>query len=93
MELMSTISLLATSKGHGGLVWGVILLVIGTLHLVFRRFYARRQQAIHDARQDTAPSFGKPFFRRHSSSWYLGSEIAVGVLFVVLGLILVIANA
>jgi uncharacterized membrane protein HdeD (DUF308 family) len=85
--------ILAATHHNGSLVWGVILIVVGVLHLVFRRFYARRSQAIHDARQDTAPGFTKAIYRRHSASFYLIGEWILGIAFIVIGLVLVITNA
>ena len=74
-------------------MWGIILVALGVLHLTFRRFYARRRQAVHDARQDTAPGFSRPFYRRHDPGFYVTLEIAGGVIFILLGAILVAANA
>jgi hypothetical protein len=85
--------LLATATNRH-LVWGIVLLVLGVLHLTFRRFYARRAKAIHDARQETAPGVTKSvFYRNHSSSFYLRGEWALGIIFIVVGLVLVIVSA
>jgi hypothetical protein len=61
---------LAAVHSHRGLLWGIVLVAIGIAHLTFRGFYARRAQAIHDARQDTAPSLTRGFYRRHSAAWW-----------------------
>ncbi len=82
---------LASSHGSPGL--GIVLIAIGLLHLIFRRFYARRAKAIHDARQDTAAGVTKRFYRRHDSSFYLIGEWVLGIAFIVIGLILAIANS
>jgi hypothetical protein len=84
---------LAVQHAHRGLTWGIVLLAVGALHLVFRRFYARRWQAVHDARQDTAPGVTKGLYRRHRPQFYLTTEIAFGVFCIILGAILVLANA
>jgi hypothetical protein len=84
--------ILATAT-HRHLVWGIVLLAIGVLHLTFRRFYARRARAIHDARQETAPGATKRLYRNHSSSFYLRGEWALGIVFIVVGLVLVIVSA
>jgi len=85
--------LLATATNRH-LVWGIVLLVLGVLHLTFRRFYARRAKAIHDARQETAPGVTKSvFYRNHSSGFYLRGEWALGIIFIVVGLVLVIVSA
>jgi hypothetical protein len=85
--------LLATATNRH-LVWGIVLLALGVLHLTFRRFYARRAQAIHDARQETAPGVTKSvLYRNHSSAFYLRGEWALGIIFIVVGLVLVIVSA
>lgn len=83
--------ILATRSGS--LAWGVILIAVGMLHLTFRRFYARRAQAIHDARQDTASRFTKGTYRRHSQNFYVANTWIVGALFIAIGIVLVIAHA
>jgi hypothetical protein len=52
---------LAASGAHRGVVWGIILICVGLLHLAFRRYYARRNAAVESARRETAIA---PF-RRH----------------------------
>lgn len=42
-------------SGHSGVIWGIALICIGLLHLVFRRFYARRNAAIETAKRETSP--------------------------------------
>jgi protein-S-isoprenylcysteine O-methyltransferase Ste14 len=79
--------LAATTAHHRGLVWGIILIVLGVLHLTFRGFYARRAQAFHDARQDTAPAATRGFYRRHGSNWYARNTIWAGSVFIVLGVL------
>ena len=37
-------------RSHTHVFSGIGLIVLGVLHLTFRRFYARRRKAIHDAR-------------------------------------------
>jgi len=85
---------LAASNGHnGGLIWGIVLLALGVVHLIFRGFYARRAQAIHDARQDTAPTMTRPFYRRHDASWYRTTTIILSVLFIAYGIVEIAAHA
>jgi hypothetical protein len=90
--MLGAMLLIATTT-HRGLGWGIALLVLGVLHLCFRRFYARRAKAIHDARQETAPGATKRLYRNHSASFYLVGEWVLGIVFIVGGLTLVIANA
>jgi hypothetical protein len=82
-------TVLATTHSHG---WGLglVLIVVGVLHLAFRGFYARRSAAIETARQETAPG---PL-KRHgvyvtgrgaNMVWIVGSS----VVFIVLGIILI----
>ena len=85
--------IIAAIHHHRGLGWGITLIVLGVAHLVFRSFYARRSQAVHDARQDTATSVGSHFYRRHGYGYYARSEIVLGVVFIVLGALLVISAA
>jgi peptidoglycan biosynthesis protein MviN/MurJ (putative lipid II flippase) len=47
---------LATTHQHSGLIYGIGLVCIGLLHLVFRRYYARRNAAVETARRETAIS-------------------------------------
>lgn len=80
---------LATTHSHG---WGLglVLIIIGVLHLAFRDFYARRSAAIETARQETAPG---PLKRRGvyvtgqsaNMVWIVGSS----VVFIVVGIILI----
>ena len=81
------LQLLATVRHHNGVVWGVVLIVVGILHLTFRRFYVRREKAVHDARQDTASAIGKPFYRRHSESWYWRWDVWGGIVMVLVGIV------
>jgi hypothetical protein len=48
--------ILATSHAHRGLIWGIFSIASGLLHLVYRRFYARRNAAVNTARRETAIS-------------------------------------
>jgi hypothetical protein len=53
--------LLATAHSHRGIIFGIALVCAGLLHLVLRRYYARRNAAVESARRETAI---KPF-RQH----------------------------
>ncbi len=85
----STMTELATTHSHG---WGfgLVLVIIGVLHLAFRGFYARRSAAVETARQQTAPG---PFKRRGfyvtgqnaNMVWIVGSS----VVFIVAGIVLI----
>ncbi len=84
---------LAAVNHSRGLGWGIALIVIGVLHLAFRGFYARRSAAIETAKQETAPGplKGRGLYvtGTHANMvWIVGSS----VLFIVLGVILVIAR-
>jgi hypothetical protein len=67
--------------------------VIGVLHVTFRGFYARRAEAFHDARQDTAPTATKQFYRRHESNWYARNTLWSGSLFIALGILEIAISA
>lgn len=84
--------LLAAAQ-HRGLLWGVVLVVLGTMHLIFRRFYVRRNKAVHDARQDTAPAITRPFYRRHGARWYLRWDVWGGIVMILVGLVDVAISA
>lgn len=83
--------IVAAIHHHRGLGWGIALIVLGVAHLVFRSFYARRSKAVHDARQDTATSVGSHFYRRHGYGFYARGEVALGIIFIVAGVIFVIS--
>ena len=85
--------LIATTTHHRGLFWGIALVVIGVLHVTFRGFYARRAEAFHDARQDTAPAATKHLYRRHESNWYARYTLWGGSLFIVLGILEIAISA
>lgn len=80
--------LATTHSNNWGL--GLVLIIVGVLHLAFRGFYARRSAAIEAARRETAPG---PLKRRgvyvtgqHANMvWIIGSS----VVFVVVGIILI----
>lgn len=84
----TVLSLAATHAHNRGLIWGIVLVVLGVLHLTFRRFYARRAKAVHDARQDTASRAGAPFYRRHGPEWYMNWEIWGGLGMIGFGILL-----
>ena len=87
-------AILATTHGHSGLTWGIILVVVGTLHLTFRRFYARRSAAVESARKETAPGplRGRALYvtgERPNMIWVVGSS----AVFVVVGIVLIATAA
>ncbi len=82
--------LLATAHSHRGLGYGIGLVCIGLLHLVFRRYYARRNAAVETARRETAIS---PL-RRHwlwptSESGSLVWGTAISAVMVIAGVVLI----
>jgi hypothetical protein len=78
-------SIAATQSNHN-VVYGVVLIVFGILHFIFRGYYARRGQAIHDARQATAPAPTQRFYRSHNQGWYRRSQYWVSGLFILIGI-------
>jgi hypothetical protein len=84
--------LIATTHSHSGLVFGIGLVCIGLLHLVFRRYYARRNAAVETARRETAIS---PFRQRWlwptSESGSLVWGTVISAVMVIVGVILVVA--
>jgi hypothetical protein len=87
-------AIMAAATHHGGLIWGIVLVVIGSLHLAFRRFYARRSAAVESARKETAPGplKGRAWYvtgQRTNMIWVVGSS----VVFIAVGAALIAANA
>jgi hypothetical protein len=85
-------TMLATTHSHG---WGlgVVLIVVGVLHLVFRGFYARRSAAIETARQETAPG---PLRRR---GFYVTGQhanmvwtVGISTVFIIVGIIEIVTH-
>jgi hypothetical protein len=82
-------TVLATTHSNSWIP-GLVLIIIGVLHLTFRGFYARRSAAIETARQETAPG---PLKRRGmyvtgqnaNMVWIVGSS----VLLIAIGIILI----
>jgi hypothetical protein len=84
-------TLLATAHSHSGLGYGIGLVCIGMLHLIFRRYYARRNAAVETARRQTAIA---PL-RRHwlwptSESGSLVWGTVVSAVMVIVGVILIV---
>lgn len=87
-------SMLATAHEHRGLIYGIGLVCVGLLHLVFRHYYARRNAAVETARRETAIS---PF-RRHwlwptSERGSLVWGTAISAVMVVAGLVWIAVSA
>jgi hypothetical protein len=85
-------TILAASHSHA-LGWGIGLVIVGVLHLVFRGFYARRSAAVETARQDTAPRVlkGRGLYVTGLGAnmvWIVGSS----VVFIVVGIVLIAAH-
>jgi hypothetical protein len=78
---------IAAAHSHSNVIWGVVLIALGIVHFIFRGFYARRSQAIHDARQATAPRITQGLYRNHSDSWYMRSQYWGSALLIVLGVV------
>jgi hypothetical protein len=76
----------------GGVIWGIGAIVVGVVHLVFRRYYARRAAAVQRARRDTAARPFKPFTFATSESTNLVMNSLVSAAFVVIGVIVLIAS-
>jgi hypothetical protein len=85
--------LIAATHSHNGIVYGVVLIVLGVVHFMFREFYARRNHAYHDARQATAPDMTRRFYRTHSDGWYMRSQYWLSALFVVIGVLDIALNS
>jgi hypothetical protein len=77
------------AAAHSHLVWGVVLVFFGLLHLAFRGFYSRRSAAIESARKETAPGplKGRGLYVTGQDAnmvWIVGSSavmIVVGIVF------------
>jgi hypothetical protein len=89
---LATLPIATVHHRHSGLVWGIFLIAAGTMHLVFRQWRARRWKAVHDARQDTAPTFAKSFYRRHDQNFYVTVEALFGIGCLLVGVVLLAAN-
>lgn len=86
-------SVLAAAHSGSGLGWGIALVFLGSLHLAFRGFYARRGAAIETARRETAPGPFKgrvPYVtgQRGNMIWIVGSS----VVFIVVGTAIILAH-
>jgi hypothetical protein len=87
---MKLIIAVGEARSHSHVFWGIALIVIGMLHLTFRRFYARRRKAIHDARAETAPGMTQRLYINHGAAWYLNWEIWGGVAMILIGIVVLI---
>ena len=74
-------------------IWGAILIVVGSVHLAFRRYFAHRSAVMQRAHREAAPTVTR---RLH----WVGSESAnqtlttlISVAFVIIGVVLVAAGA
>jgi len=76
---------IAATQSTSNVIYGVVLIALGVLHFLFRGYYARRVQAIHDARQATAPAVTQRFYRSHSAGCYRHSQYWVSALLILLG--------
>ena len=83
----------AATQSNNNLIYGVVLIVVGVLHFVFRGFYARRGKAMHDARQATAPAATQRFYRSRSEGWYYHSQYWLSGLFVLFGVVEIAVSA
>jgi hypothetical protein len=84
-------ALLATAHSHRGVVFGIVLVCAGLLHLVLRRYYARRNAAVESARRETAI---KPF-RQHwawptSESGNLVWVTTISTVMVIAGVVVIV---
>jgi uncharacterized membrane protein YczE len=85
--------MLATAHSHAPtLVWGIILIAVGVVHLVFRRYYARRTAAVQRAKRDTGIT---PFRRltygtNESTNLVMGT--AISAVMVLVGLVLIVVS-
>jgi hypothetical protein len=85
--------MLATAHhSSGGVIWGIGAIAIGIVHLVFRRYYARRSAAVQRARRDTAPGPFKRFTFGTSESTNLAMNTLVSAVFVVIGVVVLVVN-
>lgn len=84
---------LAATTGHRQLIWGIVLVAVGVLHLAFRRFYANRAAAIHEARRQTAPGPTKALYRQRTPGFYLVLNGAISAVMVLAGIALIATHA
>jgi UDP-N-acetylmuramyl pentapeptide phosphotransferase/UDP-N-acetylglucosamine-1-phosphate transferase len=85
--------MLATAHSHPPtLIWGIMLIVVGIVHLVFRRYFARRTAAIQRAKRDTAitPLRRLTFGTDESRNVVRGTIISAG--FVLVGLVMIVVS-
>jgi hypothetical protein len=75
------------------LIWGILLIGVGIVHLVFRRYFARRTAAVQQAKRDTGitPLRRLTPMTGESTNLVLGTIIsiafiAIGVVFVIVSL-------
>jgi UDP-N-acetylmuramyl pentapeptide phosphotransferase/UDP-N-acetylglucosamine-1-phosphate transferase len=74
------------------LMWGIILVVVGVIHLVFRRYYARRTAAVQSARRDTAPGPFKRLTFGTNEDTNLVRGTILSAAFVAVGLVLIVVS-
>jgi hypothetical protein len=79
--------------GHQLMVWGIALVAIGLINVVFRRFYARRDAALNTARRETAPGPMKGLYRQRDPAFYMRLNLTISGFFIVLGIILIATHA
>jgi hypothetical protein len=75
---------------HSTLIWGIVWVVFGIIHLTFRRFYANRAAAVQDARRRTAPRAIRGMYLNRSRGFYLAMNTVVSAVMLVAGVVLIV---
>ena len=87
----ATLILAATHRNPS--VVGVMLIVFGVLHFVFRRFYARREAAVQTARRETALApMRRMWLWPTDEQTNLVWTTAISVVMVAVGVLMVLLN-
>ena len=74
------------------LILGICLIVIGCAVGIFRNTLARRNQAVQQARYDTAPRLLKPLTPHPGPGYYRVAGPTTAILFIVVGIVLVLLS-
>ncbi|MGA2924811.1 MAG: hypothetical protein ABSG43_02265 [Solirubrobacteraceae bacterium] len=80
------------AQGHSNAVIGIVFVVIGVVHLAFRRFYADRATAVNQAGRQTARGRTRALYRRRSPRFYLVVNTALAAALVIVGIILIVTS-
>jgi hypothetical protein len=85
--------MLATAHHAPTLIWGIMLIAVGIVHLIFRRYFARRTAAVQQAKRDTGITPLKRLTPMTSESSNLVIGTLISAAFVIIGVVMIVASA